>query len=83
MAKTGGSETRPYERCGVEAYEEISGAMNRAFLVIGIPAFTTSVMWFLFAYGWRMAIPLTILELAVIIGGVIYVRRRYSAAPRE
>jgi hypothetical protein len=41
------------------------------------------VFWFLLAYGWRRAIPLTILELAVVIGGVIYVRRRYNAAPRE
>jgi hypothetical protein len=57
--------------------------MNRAFLVIGIPAFLTSVFWFLLAYGWRTAVPLTILELAVVIGGVIYVRRRYAGAPRE
>ncbi|MFZ0738962.1 MAG: hypothetical protein WCA98_00860 [Candidatus Acidiferrales bacterium] len=54
--------------------------MNRALYIIAIPALITSVCWFTFAYGWRKAVPLTLLELAVFIGGVIYVRRKYKAS---
>ncbi|MFZ0637733.1 MAG: hypothetical protein WA755_11855 [Candidatus Acidiferrales bacterium] len=54
--------------------------MNRAFYIVGGPAFVTSVCWLTFVYGWRKAIPLTLLEVALIAGGVIFVRRRFKTS---
>lgn len=55
--------------------------MNRAFLIIAIPAFIVSFAWLGFGYGLKVAIPVILLELAAAIGGVIYLRRRGSQAP--
>ena len=54
--------------------------MNRAFLIIGIPAFIVSYCWLAFGYGWKIALPVVLVELAAAIGGVIYLRRRGSQA---
>jgi membrane protein implicated in regulation of membrane protease activity len=53
--------------------------MNRAFLIIGIPAFVTSFCWLAFGWGWRVATIVTGAELVVVIGAVIYILRRQSA----
>jgi len=50
--------------------------MNRAFLVVGIPAVVTSFCWLAFGRGWRVAIYVTAAELVIITGFVIYVLRR-------
>jgi len=55
--------------------------MNRAFLIIAIPAFIVSFAWLAFGYGWKIALVVVLLELAAAIGGVIYLRRRGSQAP--
>ncbi|HKW90120.1 MAG TPA: hypothetical protein VJN21_15320 [Candidatus Acidoferrales bacterium] len=52
--------------------------MNRAFLIIAIPAFIVSFAWLAFGYGWRVALAVVVLELAAAIGGVVYLRRRGS-----
>lgn len=57
--------------------------MNRAFLIIAIPAFIVSFAWLRFGYGWRVALIVVLLELAAAIGGVIYLRRRGSQAARH
>jgi hypothetical protein len=54
--------------------------MNKAFLIIGIPAFILSFVWLAIGYGLRVAVPVILLELAVAIGAVIYLRRRDSQA---
>ncbi len=50
--------------------------MNRAFLIIGIPAFVVSFCWLAFGWGLRVAIPVILGELAIVTGAVIYLRRR-------
>jgi len=55
--------------------------MNRAFLIIGIPAIITSFLWLAFGWGWRLAATVTGVELVVAIVGVIYLLRRQSARP--
>jgi hypothetical protein len=52
--------------------------MNRAFLIIAIPAFCVSFAWLAIGYGWKIALVVVLLELAAAIGGVIYLRRRGS-----
>lgn len=54
--------------------------MNRAFLIIAIPAFIVSFTWLAFGYGWKVALVVVLLELAAAIGGVMYLRRRNSRA---
>ena len=54
--------------------------MNRAFYIIGIPAFITSFLYLAVGWGLRVAIPMTLAELAAAIGAVIYLRRRKMAA---
>ena len=54
--------------------------MNRAFVIIAIPAFLVSFAWLAFGYGWKTALIVVLLELAAAIGGVIYLRRRSSQA---
>jgi membrane protein implicated in regulation of membrane protease activity len=55
--------------------------MNRAFLLIGIPAIVTSFLWLAFGWGWRLAAAVTGGELVVAILGVTYLLRRQSARP--
>ena len=50
--------------------------MNRAYLIIGIPAVITSFLWLMFGWGWRMAVVVTGAELVAAILGVIYLLRR-------
>ncbi|MGH9732262.1 MAG: hypothetical protein ACRD4A_11210 [Candidatus Acidiferrales bacterium] len=52
--------------------------MNRAFLIIAIPAFIVSFVWLYVGYGLTVAVPVIVGELAAAIGGVIYLRRRAS-----
>lgn len=52
--------------------------MNRAFLIIAIPAFIVSFVWLYVGYGLAVAVPVIVGELAAAIGGVIYLRRRAS-----
>lgn len=52
--------------------------MNRAFLIIAIPAFIVSFVWLYVGYGLAVAAPVIVVELAAAIGGVIYLRRRAS-----
>ena len=53
--------------------------MNKAFLVIFIPAVITSFLWLAFGWGWRLAASITVAELAVGTAAVIYLLRRQSA----
>jgi membrane protein implicated in regulation of membrane protease activity len=53
--------------------------MNRALLIVGIPAVVTSFLWLAFGWGWRLAAAVTGAELVVILAGVIYLQRRESA----
>jgi uncharacterized membrane protein len=55
--------------------------MNRAYLIVGIPAFVTSFMWLAFGWGWRFAAVVTGVELVVVIAAVIYLLRRQAARP--
>jgi len=57
--------------------------MNRAFLVVGIPAVITSFCWLAFGWGWRLAIGVTAAELVIITGVVIYVLRRQKQRAGE
>jgi len=50
--------------------------MNRAFIVIAVPALITSFCWLLYDWGLRVAIPVTLVELAIAAGVIIHVRRR-------
>jgi hypothetical protein len=53
--------------------------MNKAFLVIFVPAVVTSFLWLTFGWGWRLAVEVTAAELAFGIAAVIYLQRRQSA----
>jgi hypothetical protein len=53
--------------------------MNKAFLIVVVPAIITSFLWLAFGWGWRLAAEVTGAELAVAIAGVIYLLRRQSA----
>lgn len=55
--------------------------MNRAFLIIGIPAFIVSFCWLAFGWGWRVAAIVSGVELAVAVGAVVYLIRRENARP--
>ncbi|MHB8413076.1 MAG: hypothetical protein ACYDDI_14170 [Candidatus Acidiferrales bacterium] len=54
--------------------------MNRAFIIIAIPAFIVSFCWLYIGYGLAVAAPVILVELAAAIGGIIYLRRRASHA---
>jgi membrane protein implicated in regulation of membrane protease activity len=54
--------------------------MNRAFLVVGIPAVITSFCWLAFGWGWRIAVTVTAGEMIAIAGFVIYTLRRQNRA---
>jgi hypothetical protein len=50
--------------------------MNKAFLVIWIPAFATSFYWLYEGYNLRAAILGTIAMVAIAVGVIFYLRRR-------
>lgn len=50
--------------------------MNRAFYIVGIPAFIVSFLWMYYGYGLKLALPVILAELIAVIGGVIYLRRK-------
>ncbi|MFZ0036705.1 MAG: hypothetical protein WAK91_04750 [Candidatus Acidiferrales bacterium] len=56
--------------------------MNAAFYIIAIPAFITSFLYLSLGWGFRVSVPVTALEMAAAIGGLIYMRRRKSATRR-
>jgi hypothetical protein len=56
--------------------------MNRAYYIIGIPAFITSFLYLSIGWGFRVSIPVTAAELAAAIGGIAYMRRRKAAPDR-
>jgi hypothetical protein len=57
--------------------------MNKAFLVIWIPAFATAFYWLYEGYNLRAAILGTIAMIAVAVGLIFYLRRREKqASPR-
>jgi len=53
--------------------------MNRAFLILIIPAMVTSFLWITVGWGWRLAVEVTAAEIAVAVAIVIYLLRRQSA----
>lgn len=57
--------------------------MNKAFLIIAIPALATCFGWLAFAWGWRVAVVGSVIELAVFAAAVVYLLRRQRAASRE
>ncbi|HUJ31700.1 MAG TPA: hypothetical protein VLY23_10505 [Candidatus Acidoferrum sp.] len=57
--------------------------MNRAYLVVGIPAVVTSFCWLVFGWGWRLAVAVTASEIVAITAFVIYVLRRQSQRASE
>jgi hypothetical protein len=57
--------------------------MNKAFLVIWIPAFATCFYWLYEGYSLRAAIFGTIAMIAAAAGVIVYMRQREKpAAPR-
>lgn len=59
--------------------------MNKAFLVIWIPAIATTFYWMYEGYNLRVAIFGTIVELAIAAGVILFLRRRQQqkqASPR-
>jgi len=57
--------------------------VNRAFIIIAIPAFIVSFCWLYIGYGLAVAVPVILGELAAAVAGVIYVRRRAAQAARR
>jgi hypothetical protein len=57
--------------------------MNKAFLVIWIPAIATSFYWMYEGYSLRVAIVGTIAELAIAAGVILFLRRRGRQAARR
>jgi len=55
--------------------------MNRAFLIIGVPAVATSFCWLAYGWGWQRAIVITGIELAAITIAVVYFLQRQTARP--
>jgi membrane protein implicated in regulation of membrane protease activity len=52
--------------------------MNRALLIVGIPALITSFCWLAFGWGWRVAIAVTGTEIVAVTAVVIYLVRRQN-----
>ncbi|MGD0544412.1 MAG: hypothetical protein ABSB65_08365 [Candidatus Acidiferrales bacterium] len=50
--------------------------MNRALLLIAIPAFLVSIFWLTLGWGWRTALVIGCLELAIAAAAVNYFSRR-------
>jgi len=69
----------------IPAIEAASGfvfkLMNRAFYIIGVPAFLVSFCWFWFGWGLRLAATISGIELGVVIAAIIYFQRRESRKP--
>jgi len=57
--------------------------MNKAFLVIWIPAFATSFYWLYEGYNLGAAILGTIAMVGVAIGVIVLLRRREKQAARR
>jgi nitrate reductase gamma subunit len=57
--------------------------MNRAFLVIWIPAFATTFYWLYEGYNLRAAILGTVAMVAVAVGVIFLLRRREKQAARR
>jgi hypothetical protein len=57
--------------------------MNKAFLVIWIPAIATSFYWLYEGYSLRAAILGTLAELAIAAGVILFLRRREKQAARR
>jgi Kef-type K+ transport system membrane component KefB len=57
--------------------------MNRAILVIAIPAFVVSIFWLTIGWGWRTALVVGCVELAVAVGVVYYISRRNNRVPPD
>jgi len=57
--------------------------MNKAFLVIWIPAFATAFYWLYEGYNLRAAILGTIAMIAVAVGVIFYLRRREKQASQR
>jgi hypothetical protein len=53
--------------------------MNRAFLIIAIPAFLVSIFWLTLGWGWQTALIGGCLEIAIGTGVAVYAARRPSA----
>ena len=53
--------------------------MNRALLIIAIPAFLVSIFWLTLGWGWRIAVIGGCVEIAIGVGVVIYAARHASA----
>jgi len=57
--------------------------MNRAFIIIAVPAFITSFMYLTVGWGLLVSIPVTLAEIALSVGTVIYLRRRKAASDQR
>jgi len=55
--------------------------MNRAFLIIAIPAFLVSIFWLTLGWGWHTAVIGGCLEIAIGAGVVVYAMRRPNVPP--
>jgi len=55
--------------------------MNRAILLIAIPALLVSIFWLTIGWGWRTALAGACVELAIAIAVINYLTRRKSAPP--
>lgn len=55
--------------------------MNRALLLIAIPAFLVSIFWLTIGWGWRTAAVGGCVELAIAIGIAVYLKRRNNEPP--
>jgi len=53
--------------------------MNKAFLIIAIPAFATCFGWLAFGWGWRVAVIGSVIELMVVGAALVYILRRQRA----
>ncbi len=49
--------------------------MNRAFIIIGIPAFITSFLYLTFGWGLKISVPVTAAEIVLAIGWYAYLSR--------
>ncbi|MGB8541361.1 MAG: hypothetical protein WCD49_06955 [Candidatus Acidiferrales bacterium] len=55
--------------------------MNRALLLIAIPAFLVSIFWLTIGWGWRTALVVGCMELVIAAGAVNYFSRRKKPPP--
>ena len=53
--------------------------MNRAFLVIAIPALAVALFWITFGWGWRVSLPAGIAIIILATAGFLIWRRRSGA----